>query len=152
MDYTVPPLSDLKAADLLPNCHVQTYLHRNFNSSLFCWKRQREDTAKLFWEVILRGHQAHLSTDYCHRTGTGCLTFVSIRATFRNISAFCICVSKADAQISHGSGYIDYLPQILPCNINSITYNYRLLGKTASNMGSCVCNFFSGKTAKSTQQ
>lgn len=127
--------NDLKAADLLPSYHVQIYLHRNFNSSLCCWRKQREDTGKLCWEVILGGHQAHLSADYCQRTGTGHLTFVSIWATFRNSSAFCICVGEVGAQICHSNVYIDYLPQILPCNANSVTHNYRLLGKTASNMG-----------------
>lgn len=128
--------SDPKGADLFPSCHVELYLHRNFISSLCCWKRQGEDTGKLCWEVILRGHQAHLSTDYCQRKGH--LAFLSTWATFRNISAFCICGSKVSAQISYSNGYIDYLPQILPCNANSMTHNYRLLGTTASNMRSCV--------------
>ena len=144
--------NDLKGADLLPSCHVEIYLHSNFNSSLCCWKRQGEDTGKLCWEVILRGHQVHLSTDYCWRKGH--LAFRSTWATFGNISAFCICGSKVGARFSYSNGYVDYLPQILPCNINSVTHNYRLLGKTASNMGSCVCSFIftTGKTAISTQQ
>lgn len=145
--------NDLKGADLLlTSCYVEIHLHSNSNSSLCCWKRQGEDTGKLCWEVILRGHQADLSTDYRRRKGH--LAFTSTWAIFRNISAFCICGSKVGAQIWYSNGYIDYLPQILPCNVNSVTHNYRLLGKTASNTGSCVCSFIfiTGETAISTQQ